>query len=459
MWDINDVLDDRQNFIAVISSYYSKDDLDIFAEYVRSHLTRSGGLIYLCSSHMIDRCVSFIKNNLGSKYKKYIDMNKLIFINRDEYMKKDAIDFAPLMENLKKAVGRIRNVERDKEIYVYITVDRYWNRVDVDEIDGIYEMFRSIDETGKVKFMVRYFIEEIATDRVYAMLKNHRMFFLDGVDSYEVFTWDDLFHKALTSLCQNKTIDYKQNKLIMRNEFLENLAEIFGGIVHDMNNLLVSIIGYAQYSMEIDQIDEIHKCLQVINKLALDGKKITEKVKREVKGNEKNKKEVYKFNYIINNCIDMVKHKFRSSADKPKDVKLIAELNSQKYIYADEYDLRHSIINIILNGIDAMEDGGVLTIRTYDEDDMVVLEISDTGCGIEKDMIDKIFKPYFTTKGSKGTGLGLSIAKRVFEEHDGTIAVESEIGKGTKFTIVFLSAEYVENIESIEEYDLVKSNY
>jgi len=81
-----------------------------------------------------------------------------------------------------------------------------------------------------------------------------------------------------------------------------------------------------------------------------------------------------------------------------------------------------------------------MTVRTYDEGDRIVLEISDTGEGIDEELIDKIFKPYFTTKGYKGTGLGLSIAKRVFEEHNGVIKVESKKGEGTKFTITFPSA-------------------
>ena len=461
MWDISEVLEESQNFIAVISSRYSKDDLDIFTEYMRNHFSTSGGLIYLCSGYIMDKCLSFIENDLGYNLKKYMDMSKLIFINREKYFINDTYDFDLLIMDLNRAVDKISEIENEKTIYIYITIDSYWNNVDMDKLEEIYSKLKMLGETKKVKFMIRYFMEDIATSKVYPMLRNHDLFLLDGMDNFEIFTLDDLFHKALISQCQNKAIDFKRNKAVMRNEFLESLGEIFGGIVHDMNNLLVSIIGYAQYSMELDEIDEIRKCLKVINKLALDGKRINEKIKREVKGDKKDKKEIYRFDYIINNCIDMVKHKFSSSIlNKSGNIELVLELNSNKYIYADEYDLRHSIINIILNGIDAMENGGVITVRTYDRDDgRIVLEISDTGCGMDEDIIKKIFTPYFTTKGSKGTGLGLSIAKRVFEEHNGTIHVESKVGIGTKFTIVFPSAEYVENIEhdDSEEYNLINS--
>ena len=115
----------------------------------------------------------------------------------------------------------------------------------------------------------------------------------------------------------------------------------------------------------------------------------------------------------------MVKHKFRLSNGNSNKMELVVDLNSNSYIYANEYDIRHSIINIILNGIDAMENKGTLTVKTYDEEDHIVLEISDTGKGMDEGTMNKIFKPYFTTKGSQGTGLGLSIAKKTFEKHNG----------------------------------------
>ena len=89
-----------------------------------------------------------------------------------------------------------------------------------------------------------------------------------------------------------------------------------------------------------------------------------------------------------------------------------------------------------------MEDGGILTIRTYDIKDQVVLEIADTGVGIKEEIINKIFDPYFTTKGSNGTGLGLNIVKRMVNNHNGQIHVNSKLGKGTQFTIYFPIVEY-----------------
>lgn len=234
---------------------------------------------------------------------------------------------------------------------------------------------------------------------------------------------------------------------MMRNEYLENMEQSMAGIIHDINNLLVSILGYAQYSLQIDDMNEIRKGLEVISRLALDGSCITKKVKSNFKRSFETQKDIYKFNYIVENCLDMVKHKFKSLAlSKTKNLELSVSLDSKNYIYANEYDLRHSINNIIQNGIEAMEDRGILTVRTYDEGDNIVLEISDTGCGIDERLMNHVFKPYFTTKGARGTGLGLSIAKKIFEEHGGKIYIDSKVGEGTKFTIYFPAIKFDESV-------------
>ena len=94
------------------------------------------------------------------------------------------------------------------------------------------------------------------------------------------------------------------------------------------------------------------------------------------------------------------------------------------------------VINLVMNALDAMPDGGSLRVGVSPHDGLARLTIADSGLGIPRDVVDKIFDPFFTTKEfGKGTGLGLTVVKGIIEEHLGTIAVESEPGKGTTFTI------------------------
>lgn len=98
--------------------------------------------------------------------------------------------------------------------------------------------------------------------------------------------------------------------------------------------------------------------------------------------------------------------------------------------------LNQVFMNIIDNAQDAMQPTGTLTINVYRQDENVKIEFIDTGSGISKENISKVFDPFFTTKAvGKGTGLGMSISYRVIKDHDGTIEIDSEVGKGTKFTI------------------------
>ena len=97
-------------------------------------------------------------------------------------------------------------------------------------------------------------------------------------------------------------------------------------------------------------------------------------------------------------------------------------------------ELREALINLVLNAVDAMPEGGSITLETRHEQDWVLLSVTDTGTGIPPDARRRIFEPFFTTKESR-TGLGLSIVSGIISSQGGTIGVASEVGLGTTFTI------------------------
>lgn len=103
-------------------------------------------------------------------------------------------------------------------------------------------------------------------------------------------------------------------------------------------------------------------------------------------------------------------------------------------ITIDEKQMQQVFLNIVINALQAMPDGGDLEIKVHYFHRIVYVNVSDTGMGIPKSMIDNIFKPFFTTR-AQGPGLGLSITKRILEEHEGDISAESEEGTGTTITV------------------------
>ena len=99
-------------------------------------------------------------------------------------------------------------------------------------------------------------------------------------------------------------------------------------------------------------------------------------------------------------------------------------------------EIRQLILNLCRNGIEAMEDGGVLTLRLKSEENAVILEVEDTGSGMDEEVLEKIGMPFFTTKES-GTGLGLSVCARIINNHNGISTITSKVGQGTKVRISF----------------------
>ena len=113
----------------------------------------------------------------------------------------------------------------------------------------------------------------------------------------------------------------------------------------------------------------------------------------------------------------------------------VANHGPRPVVKADPDYLKQVLLNLILNGFQAMPEGGTLNIETAARDGKMRLSVSDTGTGIEPENLARIFEPYFTTKAD-GSGLGLAIARRIIEAHGGTIDVTSKAGNGSRFDIV-----------------------
>jgi signal transduction histidine kinase len=123
-----------------------------------------------------------------------------------------------------------------------------------------------------------------------------------------------------------------------------------------------------------------------------------------------------------------------SHVDFPKNVQLIDLTKSTPAIRIDADNMKRVFINLVKNAVDAMPNGGKLTVTSEKANGAVKIAFADTGLGISEENLKKLFGPLFTTK-AKGMGLGLAICKRIVEAHGGRISVESAVGKGTTFTI------------------------
>jgi C4-dicarboxylate-specific signal transduction histidine kinase len=151
---------------------------------------------------------------------------------------------------------------------------------------------------------------------------------------------------------------------------------------------------------------------------------------------------------------------------KVRDIKMALELDDNlPPIMADSNRLEQVFIDLVINARDSMEEKkeksageiveSILTVRSFSENGLVIVIISDTGVGIPEGLRDKIFEPFFTTKGvGKGTGLGLSISYSIIKDYDGTMEVESEPGKGATFRIAFPACRESQDVTKYKDKDI-----
>src|SRR5208283_3353274 len=139
----------------------------------------------------------------------------------------------------------------------------------------------------------------------------------------------------------------------------------------------------------------------------------------------------------VNEVMRGVVQLFQAQLETPGRAKIKCELQLDPHletVAADAELLHRAISNLVLNAMDAMPEGGTLTLRTHNEGGNVVIEVADTGAGLTAEECERIFTPYYTSK-QHGTGLGLAIVQSVVSDHGGRIRVESEPGQGTTFVI------------------------
>lgn len=226
-----------------------------------------------------------------------------------------------------------------------------------------------------------------------------------------------------------------QRKLI-ETEKMASLGVLSAGITHEINNPLNFIKGGIQV-LELDlkegkPIDEIEPSLHVIN----DGVERATTIVKSLSHFSRESRDMHEscdVHAIIDNCLLMLESKTRHK------IKVIKEFGIEHFkLIGNEGRLHQAFLNILANAEQAILNSGEIKISTELDREIRKIIITDTGIGIEPEILDKINDPFFTTKPpGQGTGLGLSIAYNIVREHNGVIEVISQPGKGTTFTLSF----------------------
>lgn len=220
---------------------------------------------------------------------------------------------------------------------------------------------------------------------------------------------------------------------LLHSEKLAGIGSFAAGIAHDMNNPLQLILGLAENLLDECDIETVHDQARDI----VEAVKRTTAICRDLTSYSRRASSQQNSLIAINGKLDEAL-KIARYAVALQDIDIRKSYQPDIAVKGNPDELLHVFVNLITNAVQAMDHGGTLTLETTAVQGATRVRVSDTGCGISADLIDRIFEPFFTTKPpGKGTGLGLYNIKNVIHHMHGTIEVESHIGRGSTFTITF----------------------
>jgi len=228
------------------------------------------------------------------------------------------------------------------------------------------------------------------------------------------------------------TVRMRLEQQLQHSEKMASVGLLAAGVAHEVNTPLTGISSYTQMLRErIGKDDPRADLLEKIEKQTFRAAKIINNLLNfsRAAGSEFEPLDVGR---VLLDVLSLVEHQLASSR-----IKVVREMASDlPLVRGNENRLQQVFFNLILNARDAMPSGGWLTLATRADDDAVVIEIRDTGTGIKREDIKRIYDPFFTTKGiGRGTGLGLSVSYGILQEHGGAIFVDSAPGQGTTFQV------------------------
>ncbi|SHI95271.1 PAS domain S-box-containing protein [Malonomonas rubra DSM 5091] len=278
--------------------------------------------------------------------------------------------------------------------------------------------------------------------------------------------------RDITALVAAREARDQMEERLQHSQKMESIGRLAGGVAHDFNNILSAIIGYAE--LITHRLEQEHSCFRYVQEIRNSGERAAGLTKQLLAFSRKQTRTPQTLDLGAEALAlsDMLRRLVGEQID------LQIEVGDNLWpVLMDKSQLEQVIVNLAVNAKDAMPEGGQLKINLVNcpvdcecrpgflpemqQKDTVCLTISDTGCGIPEELLENIFEPFFTTKEKdKGTGLGLAMVYGIITQNNGDLQVDSEVGKGTSFTILLPRSEQgSEQVkEKTQKKDLRKGN-
>ena len=219
-------------------------------------------------------------------------------------------------------------------------------------------------------------------------------------------------------------------------EKLSALGELASGVAHDFNNTLAGILGRAQLLQRTDDLESIKSGLKIITRTAEDGAKTIKRIQDFARQRKDHDFAPVSVDQLLFDVSEITRPRWKDRAQAASvQISLDLQIRSNALVMGDASEMREVLVNMVFNAVDAMPQGGRLTLSAEEVEGQVEISVKDTGQGMTSEVRSRIFDPFFTTKGKAGMGLGLAVGYGIVRRHEGIILVESEVGRGTTFRI------------------------
>lgn len=219
-------------------------------------------------------------------------------------------------------------------------------------------------------------------------------------------------------------------------EKMSALGELASGVAHDFNNTLAGVLGRAQLLLETKDPAKVEAGLNIIIKTAKDGAKTVKRIQDFARQRRDHDFQPVDVRLLLLDVSEITRPRWKNRAEAANiHINLEIECAPGVTAMGDESELREVLVNMVFNAVDALPDGGTLTMAAKERRDAVEILVRDTGMGMSEETRLRAFDPFFTTKDKAGMGLGLAVSYGIIRRHDATVDVESQLGFGTTFRI------------------------
>ncbi len=222
---------------------------------------------------------------------------------------------------------------------------------------------------------------------------------------------------------------------LVRGETMRAMGELAAGVAHHLNNLLAVVLGRLQLALGKQPPAEIARHITIAERATLDGAEVVRRMRGFGRDEQPQDLVAIDLNSLVEEIIELTRPRWQDEAHvRGITIATTFEAGAVPPMRGEVAPLREVLMNLVINAIDAMPDGGRITVRTWVADAWVYCAVADTGIGMSPEVRRRAFEPFFTTKGLKSTGLGLSVNYGIIQRLGGELSIDSTEGQGTTIT-------------------------